>query len=307
MASTFTSRIRLEKQADGENPNSWGTILNANVIDMLDDALAAYTTVSCSSANITLSENNGTTDQSRSAVLEFVGTVSSNIDITMPTVSKFYIINDQTVRQSSSTITLKTGSGTGMTVEASMAGFAFCDSVSVYGLNAKGLGLGTAADLNFGTGDANLIPVSLADIRYVPTSTDTTITGKKTFTSVVSVQGAFAATSTATFSGPFISPPTTLTDAASIDVDFSSGNDFVVTLGGNRTLGSPSNPTIGQTGHIYIIQDGTGSRTASFGASYLFPAASTPTLSTSINSVDLLIYNVRETSAVDSLLVKEFG
>ena len=138
MASTFTSRIRLEKQADGENPNSWGTILNANVIDMLDDALAAYTTVSCSSANITLSENNGTVDQSRSAILEFVGTVSANIDITIPTVSKFYVINDQTVRQSSSTLTLKTGSGTGMIVAASMAGFAFCDSVSVYGLNAKG-------------------------------------------------------------------------------------------------------------------------------------------------------------------------
>ncbi len=244
MASTFTSRVRLEKQADGENPNSWGTILNANVIDMLDDALAAYTTVSCSSANITLSENNGTTDQSRSAILEFVGTVSANIDITIPTVSKFYVINDQTVRQSSSTITLKTGSGTGMTVVASMAGMAFCDAVSVYGFNAKGLGLGTAADLDFGTGDANLIPVSSADIRYIPTSTDTTITGKKTFTSVVSVQGALAATSTATFSGPFISTPTTLT---------------------------------------------------------------TPTLSTSINSVDMLIYNVRETSAVDSLLVKEFG
>ena len=33
MASTYTSRIRLEKQADGENPNSWGLILNQNVID----------------------------------------------------------------------------------------------------------------------------------------------------------------------------------------------------------------------------------------------------------------------------------
>ena len=38
MASTFTSRIRLEKQADGENPNSWGLILNQNVIDMIDEA-----------------------------------------------------------------------------------------------------------------------------------------------------------------------------------------------------------------------------------------------------------------------------
>ena len=39
--STFTSRIRLEKQEDGANPNSWGLILNQNVIDLVDDAIAA--------------------------------------------------------------------------------------------------------------------------------------------------------------------------------------------------------------------------------------------------------------------------
>jgi hypothetical protein len=26
MASTYTDRLGLEKQGDGENPNSWGTI-----------------------------------------------------------------------------------------------------------------------------------------------------------------------------------------------------------------------------------------------------------------------------------------
>ena len=38
MASTYTSNIRLELQADGENPNNWGTILNQNVIDLIDEA-----------------------------------------------------------------------------------------------------------------------------------------------------------------------------------------------------------------------------------------------------------------------------
>ena len=32
MASTYTSRIRLNKQGDGDNPNSWGTVLNDGVI-----------------------------------------------------------------------------------------------------------------------------------------------------------------------------------------------------------------------------------------------------------------------------------
>ena len=41
MASTFTSRIRLNKQGDGDNPNSWGVVLNDGVISLVDDAIAA--------------------------------------------------------------------------------------------------------------------------------------------------------------------------------------------------------------------------------------------------------------------------
>ena len=41
MASTFTTRIRLNKQGDGDlnNPNSWGTVLNNGVISLVDDAI----------------------------------------------------------------------------------------------------------------------------------------------------------------------------------------------------------------------------------------------------------------------------
>ena len=56
MASTFTSRIRLNKQGDGDNPNSWGVVLNDGVISLVDDAIAAYTTISIgSAATVTLS------------------------------------------------------------------------------------------------------------------------------------------------------------------------------------------------------------------------------------------------------------
>lgn len=59
------------------------------------------------------------------------------------------------------------------------------------------------------------------------------------------------------------SAPQTLTDAATIATDASLGNRFRVTLGGNRTLGAPTNPTNGQQCVWEIIQDGTGSRTLS--------------------------------------------
>ena len=52
MASSYTSRIRLEQQGDGENPNSWGAILNQNVISLVDDAIGAYTTIGTSGSQL---------------------------------------------------------------------------------------------------------------------------------------------------------------------------------------------------------------------------------------------------------------
>jgi len=67
MASTYTSRIRLNKQGDGDNPNSWGTVLNDGVISLVDDAIAAYTTVEIgANATVTLSAVNGGSDVPRS-------------------------------------------------------------------------------------------------------------------------------------------------------------------------------------------------------------------------------------------------
>lgn len=82
----------------------------------------------------------------------------------------------------------------------------------------------------------------------------------------------------------------TLTDAATITVNFDNFINGKVTLGGNRTLGDPSNIKPGQSGIIRVIQDGTGSRTLSFHADYEFASGEAPTLSTDANAEDLLAY-----------------
>jgi uncharacterized Zn-binding protein involved in type VI secretion len=138
MASSYTSRILLELQADGENPNSWGDILNNNVIQLVDDAVAAYTSVTLSSTDYTLTTNDGATDQARSAMLEIVGTVSSDSNIIIPGVSKFYIVKDKSVRQNDAAIKIKTAAGSGFTVAASATRVVICDSVSVYGTDSFG-------------------------------------------------------------------------------------------------------------------------------------------------------------------------
>ena len=71
MASTFTTRIRLNKQGDGDNPNSWGTVLNNGVISLVDDAIAGYTTVALgANATVTLSAVDGGSDVPRNAFIE---------------------------------------------------------------------------------------------------------------------------------------------------------------------------------------------------------------------------------------------
>ena len=121
MASTYTTNIRLTKQGDGENPNSWGQILNDGVISLVDDAIAGYTTVSLgSAATVTLTENQGSGDQSRSAILEFKGTVGGahdTINVLIPNNSKTYIVkNSVSYNDSSDAIVIKVAGNTGTTV-----------------------------------------------------------------------------------------------------------------------------------------------------------------------------------------------
>ena len=90
----------------------------------------------------------------------------------------------------------------------------------------------------------------------------------------------------------------TLTDGATITPDFSTGNNFTVTLGDNRTLANPTNTTVGQSGVLYIVQDGTGSRTLGVGTHWHFPAGTAPTLTTTANAVDVFAFSVRSSTSV---------
>lgn len=90
----------------------------------------------------------------------------------------------------------------------------------------------------------------------------------------------------------------TLTDAASITWDMDTGFDYVVTLAGNRTLANPTNTKVGQRGEIRVVQDGTGSRTLSFGTSYEFAGGSAPTLTTTASADDILYYRVLSSTRI---------
>lgn len=89
-----------------------------------------------------------------------------------------------------------------------------------------------------------------------------------------------------------------LTDGTTITPDFSAGNNFSVTLGGNRTLGAPTNVAAGQSGVIVVTQDSTGSRTLAYNSIFKFAGGTAPTLTTTASAVDVLAYYAESTSRI---------
>ena len=80
-----------------------------------------------------------------------------------------------------------------------------------------------------------------------------------------------------------------LTDAATIAVDASLGNDFRVTIAANRAMSNPSNPTAGQQIIFQVTQGSGGPFTLTWGSSYEFATGlPQPTLSTAAGQTDLL-------------------
>ena len=100
---------------------------------------------------------------------------------------------------------------------------------------------------------------------------------------------------------------TALSDGATITIDMADSNNFSVTLGGNRTFANPSNDTAGQSGSIFITQDGTGSRTASWGSDWDFAGGTAPTLTTTAGAVDRIDYVIKDASNIHAVATLNYS
>ena len=91
---------------------------------------------------------------------------------------------------------------------------------------------------------------------------------------------------------------TALSDGSTITIDMATACHHSVTLGGNRTFAAPSNQVVGQAGSIFITQDGTGSRTASFNSAFKFVGGTAPTLTTGAGLTDRIDYIILSSNVI---------
>ena len=88
MPSTYSDLLGIENQATGENSATWGDIVDSN-FELLEDAIAGGLVKSVAgSADVTLTDTNGATDEHRNMMHEYTGALTGNINVIVPDSSK---------------------------------------------------------------------------------------------------------------------------------------------------------------------------------------------------------------------------
>ena len=145
MASSYSSDLKLELQATGENASTWGDKTNNN-LNLLQQAIAGYQAIDVAGADVTLSMTDASISNARNMILKFTGTLAGNRQVLVPdSIEKFYILQDSTTHGSFN-LTFKTVSGTGFTLEQGLISAAFSDGTNITAVNLNTLSgtIGTA-------------------------------------------------------------------------------------------------------------------------------------------------------------------
>ena len=105
MASTFTSRFKLEKMETGANANTWGSRTNNN-LDVVDAFGGGYLSKSVAgSADITLTTADADpSTESANKVIELTGALTGDIKVLVPAVEGEYVFFNNTTGSQTLTI-----------------------------------------------------------------------------------------------------------------------------------------------------------------------------------------------------------
>lgn len=153
---------------------------------------------------------------------------------------------------------------------------------------------------------ADLAGPTFTGVPAAPTASAGTNTTQLATTAFVQAEG-FAKTSVVqNFTAAQRAEITPITFAATMTPNFNDSNNFSVTLTGTGRIANPTNQVAGQSGSIFITQDGTGSRVLSWGDSggtsaWYWAGGTAPTLSTGANVKDRIDYIVAANGVIHAV------
>ena len=140
MASSTSTDLKLELITTGEKSGTWGTITNTN-LQILEQAASGYLSLAVGGADVALSLANHATANGKNLYYKLTGTLTAARTVTMPDgAERVLIVEDATARSSSNyTLTVKTVSGTGITLPVGSTTILYSDGTNITGkLQTKG-------------------------------------------------------------------------------------------------------------------------------------------------------------------------
>jgi len=130
VSSTYTTLLGLVQPTTGELTNTWGTIVNAQLTQLVEDSIAQYSQQDITAADWSLTTTaGGAANQARTAILIVIGTPGTTRYINAPQQSKTYVVINNC--SDSSSVYIRggpTSPTTGVEIEAGSSALVAWDS-----------------------------------------------------------------------------------------------------------------------------------------------------------------------------------
>ena len=218
MPSTYSTNLKLQLMATGEDNGTWGDNTNNNLGTLIEESIIGAATVAMADANQTITTPDGLTGSGRKVYLTCTGALTANRNLVVPTANKNYVVTNSTTGGFS--IVVKTTAGTGITVGPALKRYVYADGTNVVeAINSVGdftiTGtLGPIASMAV-TGGITAATFNKVAITAPATGSTLTIADGKTLTASNTLM---------------------LTGTDSTSFAFPSASDTVVTLAATQTL-----------------------------------------------------------------------
>jgi hypothetical protein len=293
---TFSATDKGSASPDATNPNILTLAIGTGISDVVDDTSPQLGgNLDTNDFNIAFDDAHGIIDENGNEQLIFqtTGSAVNQLEITNNSTGNNPIIaaaggdtNIGIALTPKGTGEIVVGAGNlnygGTAITSTGAELNILDGVTstTAELNILDGVTSTTAELNILDG----VTATAAEINYSDLATLGTTAASKVLTA--------DANNFTKITGAVANEEATLTDASTISWDVVASPVAKVTLGANRTIAAPSGstPIAGQFIAITVIQDGTGSRTLTWNATYEFTADTAPTLTTTANKADLFVF-----------------
>ena len=137
MTIAYSSDLKLSLIATGTEAGVWGQITNTNLV-VLQQAIAGYQSLAVNATTgLTLAFTDGAISTGKNAVINLTGTLSGNVNVTVPdSIEKTYLVNNQ-VTMGTFTLTFKTTSGTGIKLAQGNRYVLYADGTNVNIINME--------------------------------------------------------------------------------------------------------------------------------------------------------------------------